>query len=340
MLPPPQSQSLPKSCLPAGRAWRLGFAAAAALIGMVASNVAQPVVPPAAVAQFQQVIGSRVEAVTILGGDYAAAGGVYAFRGGNLADLSVSKLGGGGIVAAPRSLGGSEIKWAPVLQGNLGHSIAENEFTSGYLQGNRTRYELLAVQFGGGARFYFTDHFSLTPTLSGIYGHTENEFLPVNPVGDAIKVAASGTFVDWELETWSAVPALDLRYDYFWGRTTLAFSSRYNFFHTENFDSSSPVVAVDGNSHTWENKLDVDVPLGVKLFQRELHTGGFLSRTEVFGGAADGLNEDHVYTVNGRLVLDLLGKVWKVRWIGFGYSYFWGDNFDGWSAGVSVRLQF
>lgn len=302
--------------------------------------LAQPAVPPAAVAQFQSVIGSRVEAVTILGGDYGAAGGLYAFRGGNLADLQISKLGGGGIVAEPRSLGGSEIKWAPVLQGNLGHSIAENEFRTGYLQGNRTRYDLLAVQIGGGARFFLSDHFSLTPTFSGIYGRTRNEFLPLNPVGDAIKTAASGTYVDWELETWSAVPALDLRYDYFWERTTFAFSSRYNFFHTENFDSSSPVVAVDGNSHTWENKLDVDVPLGVKFFNQELHTGGFFSRTEVFGGAADGLNEDHVYRVNGRLVLDLKGKVWKVRWFGFGYSYFWGKNFTGWSAGASVRLQF
>lgn len=335
-----QFQSLPKPRRLAGRPWHLGVAAGLALVGMIASTAAQPIVPPAAIEQFQHVIGSRVEAVTILGGDYAAAGGVYAFRGGNLADLSISKLGGGGIVAEPRSLGGSRIKWAPVVQGNLGHSIAENEFPSGYLQGNRTRYELFAVQFGGGARFYFTDNFSLTPTLSGIYGYMENEFFPLNPVGAAIKAAASGTFVDWELETWSVVPALDLRYDYFWGRTTFAFGSRYNFYHTENFDGSSPVVAVDGNSHTWENKLDVDVPLGVKLFNRELHTGGFFSRTEVIGGAADGLNEDHVYTVNGRLVLDLAGKVWKVRWIGFGYSYFWGEDFSGWSAGASVRLQF
>ena len=318
----------------------LRFVFAVLLAHATVSTLAQPVVPPAAVAQFQQVIGSRVEAVTILGGDYGAASGIYAFRGGNLADLQISKLGGGGIVAEPRALGGSEIKWAPVLQGNLGHSIAENDFTSGYLQGNRTRYDLLAVQIGGGVRFFFTDNFSLTPTFSGIYGRTRNEFLPLNPVGDAIKVVASGTYVDWELETWSAVPALELNYDYFWRRTTFSFSSRYNFFHTENFDGSSPVVAVEGNSHTWENKLDVDVPLGVNLFKQELHAGGFLSRTEVFGGAADGLNEDKVYTINSRLVVDLLHKVWKVRWIGLGYSYFWGENFNGWSAGVSMRLQF
>jgi hypothetical protein len=40
------------------------------------------------------------------------------------------------------------------------------------------------------------------------------------------------------------------------------------------------------------------------------------------------------------LVLDLLGKVWKVRWLGIGYSYFWGDHFNGWSVGVDLRLKF
>ena len=43
--------------------------AATALMLACLSALAQPAVPPEAVAQFQQVIGSRVEAVTILGGD-------------------------------------------------------------------------------------------------------------------------------------------------------------------------------------------------------------------------------------------------------------------------------
>ena len=300
----------------------------------------QSVLPPEAIEQFQRVIGSRVEAVTILGGDYGAAGGVYTIRGGNLADLSIAKLGGGGNIAEARPLGESGLKWAPVLQGNLGHISAVNEYATGYLQGNKSEYDVLAVQVGVGARFYFADHLSLAPAISGIYGHTENEFRPQNAVGDAVKAAASGTFVDWQLDTGSVVPSLDLRSEWWWRRTTFEFSSRYNFFHTESFDSSSPVVSVNGDSHTWENKLDVDVPLGWKLFDRELHTGGFFARTELFGGAADGLNENHVYTVNGRFVLDVLGKAWKVRWLGVGCSYFWGDHFSGWSAGVDLRFKF
>jgi hypothetical protein len=304
------------------------------------SAFAQPVVPQEAINQFQQVIGSRVEAVTILGGDYGAAGGFYTFRGGQAANLSISKIGGGGAVAAPKPLGVGDVEWAPVLQGNLGQISAQNEFPEGYLRGNKSVYDVLAVQAGGGVRFYFTDHFSLTPAISGIYAHTGNEFKPQNAIGDAVKLAAGGTYVDWQLDTWSVMPSLESLYDWQWHRTVFEYSSRYNYFHTESFDSSSPVVGVNGDSHTWENRIDADVPLGWKLLGRELHTGGFFSRTELFGGAADGLNADHVYTLSGRFVMDFLGVIPKVRWLGLGASYFFADHFDGWSAGVNMRFQF
>jgi hypothetical protein len=42
-----------------------------------------PVVPPDAVEQFRYVIGSRIEAMTVLGGDIGAAGSYYAFHGVN-----------------------------------------------------------------------------------------------------------------------------------------------------------------------------------------------------------------------------------------------------------------
>ncbi len=142
------------------------------------------------------------------------------------------------------------------------------------------------------------------------------------------------------MDTWSIAPELTGRYEWNWGRTLFDLSSRYDFFHTESFSSSSSAVGVNGDSQTWENKLDVDAPLGWKLFGRELRTGGFFSRTELFGNVAQGLNEGHVYTLNGRFVMDLVGTVWKVRWLGVGVSYLWGDHFDGWTAGVDFRLQF
>ena len=301
---------------------------------------AQPVLPPGALQQFQEAVGNRIEAVSILGGDYSAAGGIYTFRGGSLADLSISKIGGGGEVASPKPLGLGSVQWAPVLQGNVGMVSAANTFRTGYLAGNQMKYDTLALELGAGAAFYLTDDLSLAPTLSGIYGRVENSFSPQNANGDYIKAVGSGTVVDWTMDTWSLVPALELDYQWLWDRATFEFSSGYSFFHTESFQSSSPILGVNGDSSTWANKLDVDLPLGLALFGREFHVGGFFSRTEIFGNAARGLNTGYVYTANGRLVLDFLGQLWKLKWLGLGVSYFWGHDFSGWSAGVDLQFKF
>ena len=302
--------------------------------------LAQAVLPPDALQQIQHVVGNRIEAVSILGGDYAAAGGIYTFRGGSLADLSITKLGGGGEVASPRSLGLGGLQWAPVLQGNFGMVSAENRFQTGYLAGNQMNYDTLALEAGGGVAIYLTEHLSLTPTVSGMYGKVENTFTSHNANGDNVVSVGNGTLVNWTMDTWSVVPALDLDYQWMWRRTAFDFSSGYSFFHTESFKSSSPILGGKGNSSTWANKLDVDVPLGLRVFGRELHTGGFFSRTELYGDAAEGMNTGYLYTANGRLTLDFLGKLWKVKWIGLGASYFWGQDFSGWSAGLDMRLKF
>jgi len=52
------------------------------------------------------------------------------------------------------------------------------------------------------------------------------------------------------------------------------------------------------------------------------------------------MNTGYLYTADGRLVFDFLGKLWKVRWVGLGASYFWGHDFSGWSAGLDLRLKF
>ncbi len=317
-----------------------GFLIFIFLISAPFSVYALPDPSPEIIEQLEHVTEQRIEAVTILGGDNGAVGGFYEFKTNDDIDLRITKLGGCGIVAPPRALGSGSIKWAPVLKGNLGYMTANYSYKSGYLVGNSNYYDNYFAELGAGARFFFTEHLSTAPVISFIYGHTDNKFKPGNSLGDEFKSVFSGTLVDWEMDTWTLVPSLDIKYTFNLKRTSFEFYSRYNFFHTEDFRSSSPDLKANGNSQTWENKLNVDVPLGIMFLTRELHTGGFIAATGLYGDASKGLNENHIYTVNGRLVLDMLGKIWKTRWIGVGASYFWGDNFSGWAAGADLRLQF
>ena len=96
----------------------------------------------------------------------------------------------------------------------------------------------------------------------------------------------------------------------------------------------------NGDSSTWANVIDVDVPLGVEWFGHELRSGGYFRWTGLYGGLKDGLNESNLSEIHGRVVLDFLNQLWKVQWIGIGASYLWGPNITGWSAGLDVVFRF
>jgi hypothetical protein len=102
---------------------------------------------------------------------------------------------------------------------------------------------------------------------------------------------------------------------------------------------------INSDSETWVNKLDVDVPIGVTLLNREVHVGGYYSWTGFYGDLREGFSESqlelkYVNEIHGRVVLDFLNKLWRVKWLGVGGSYFWGDQFTGWSVGVDVAFKF
>jgi hypothetical protein len=99
-------------------------------------------------------------------------------------------------------------------------------------------------------------------------------------------------------------------------------------------------MSVSGNSGSLDSKIDLDVPLGRQLFGHELHTGGYLSRTDLFGDLKTGLNAQHINEVHGRLVLDYLNQLWKFHWIGVGGSYLWGPNIKGWTIDADVAFHF
>jgi hypothetical protein len=83
--------------------------------------------------QIRAGIADRIEALSILGGDFGLASGVFRSRdqiqtGQGSTDLQsdVTKGGGAGDVGDPRPLGDLDIGWQPRLQGNMGHLESTN----------------------------------------------------------------------------------------------------------------------------------------------------------------------------------------------------------------------
>ena len=293
-------------------------------------------------------IENRVEALTILGGDFGLSDGNFSSRarlrpGSASANVEthVTKAGGDGDIGDPRPLGDLNIGWQPRVQGNMGYIESTNLPRSGLRASDSSEYTTYAIEFGGGARFWLSDRFSLAPTLMGLYGRTSNNYTARSAFMRANRnLAAQLGLIDWSVDTWTLRPALNIQYVITLNRTIITLSSDPTYFHTEGFNSSNPNVRINGNSGSVANKIDVDVPLRIELAGHELRSGGYLSRTDLFGGLRSGLDVEHMNEIHGRLVLDFLNQFWKVQWIGVGASYIWGTNITGWTAGADVAFRF
>lgn len=175
----------------------------------------------------------------------------------------------------------------------------------------------------------------------GMYGHTSNSYTAHSAFIRANQALATRLgLIDWSVDTWTLRPALNLQYVIRLDRSIITLSSDPTYFYTEDFNRSNPNVQIDGSSGSMANKIDVDVPLGIELYGHELRSGGYLSRTELFGDLRSGLDVHHLNEIHGRLVLDFLNQYWKFQWIGVGASYLWGPNITGWTVGADVAFRF
>lgn len=326
----------------------LRFVAVAMLAGYAFPDLAAGQIAPAVADQVRAGVENRIESLAILGGDFGLSGGSFRSHGQSdplVSDVdvkySVAKFGGSGDVGDPQPLGDSGISWQPRVQGNMGYLDSKYAMNVGLLAGDINKVTTEAIEFGGGARFWFGNSFSVAPTLMGLYGHTSDDYQSHSAFMQAnLTPATQLGLVDWSINTWTLRPALNVQYLIRLGRNTVTLSSDGTFFHTEGFGASNGNVRVGGNSESVDNKIDLDIPLGIQLFGHELHTGGYLSRTELLGDLREGLGVAHENEVHGRLVLDFLHRLWKVQWIGLGASYVDGTNISGWSVGADVAFKF
>lgn len=320
--------------------------AALVLVSALATR-AQAQISTAQAIPVQNAIGARVEALTILGGDFGLSDGNFrsagALRPGRGAEVEtrVNKIGGDGEVGDPMPLGDLNIGWQPRLQGNMGYLDSASHLQSRELSGDTSQLKTFAIEFGGGARFWTSDSLSFAPTVMVLYGRTDDTYSPQSALGrQNLSDLQQLGIVDWSVDTWSFRPALNIQYVVALDRALITLSTDATGFYTHGFARSNLNVRVGGDSGFVTNKIDLDIPLDVELDGHELRGGGYLSRTDLFGDLQAGLGVQHLNELHGRLVLDFLNQLWKLQWLGLGASYLWGTNISGWTVGADVAFRF
>src|SRR5215468_4723987 len=169
----------------------------------------------------------------------------------------------------------------------------DNHFQGGALQGNESTVTSLAAFIGGGVRFTVWDDWSLAPTFGVIYAHSENDFDAKNDVGRRVEqLAVSGAVNDilnWSADTLTIVPGIEARYRHLFGPMQVTVKSLFKYFDTHPIERSTTALSFESTSEVWLNLLDVEWRMPLYLFSRQLRTGAYFSRSELFGGIADAI---------------------------------------------------
>ena len=192
-----------------GRGWAgysrgsLSLAAAVLAFSLTAGVARAQLLPPGALEQLDNLVGSRVETFAVLNTQSGASGGTYASKV-NDTDLAITRVTGRGDVAAKKPLGNSGILWSPMIEGGVGYST-------------------------------------------------------------------------------------------------------FAYFHTEPIERSTTALSFESSSEWWFNELDVEWRMPLYLWGRQLRTGAYISRSDLFGGLEDSFKTGHFYQAGGRFVIDVQG---------------------------------
>jgi hypothetical protein len=309
-------------------------------LGTIGGVTAQPLPSDADIRdQLDQVVGNRVEAAAILGGQEVPQGGLFGWEFNDV-DAQIFKYPWSADIGAPRPLGPGGLAWTPVLQGSIGATRFTNRFLQGPLVGSESTYSAYSGSIGGGPRIWLLPELSVLPTLGLLYAYTENDFDAGDERGRTIEQSIDGRLVNWHTHTLTFIPGLALRYQKTVERLTAEFTSSYSYFATVPLARSTNAYSFTAESHVWANRLELDVRTPWAVAGWPVVTGGFLQRAELLGGINDSLRSDHVYTVGGHVALDPKGRLWKLSQLGVAGSYFWSSAFSGWTLGLDWTVRF
>ena len=331
--------ALPVTWVPLHRAssrpWRaVLLVSVLCLLGEARPAAAQAAPPLADIRdQLDQVVGNRVEATVILGGQEVPQGGLFTWSF-NGVDAGILKYPGSVELGDPRPLGVGGLTWTPVILGSVGTAYFVNKFRDGPLTGNESTYTTYSLGLGGGARMGLLPDLSVLPSFGLLYAYTENDFDAGTEPGRAAEQAVEGRLVNWHTHTLTFMPALALRYRPTFGRVTLGLTSSYTYFATVPLARSTEAYSFTSESQVWNNRVELDVATPWTVAGWPLLAGVFLDRGELFGGLRQSLKTDHFYSTGAYVALDPGGRLWKLKQIGLAGSYFWSETFSGWTLGI------
>jgi hypothetical protein len=229
--------------------------------------------------------------------------------------------------------------YSPFITTSLGYF--EDKETS--LVGNppdESRYKAVTFSLGGGMKLDLIEKYLwLTPEIDLIYGRIWNEHDYNSEFTQTVfKPILEGIYYNWQVDTLSFAPSLQLALEYPLGEVKLGFDTKFIYLNVRTIREDYPEQKVNSDSTLWKNRIHLGIPLGVSVFNMPLSLRGDFSRVELGGDVAQPIKESHVYEVGSELAFDTSRKTKWLNSLSIGAGYTFSQYITGWSFRLGYKF--
>jgi hypothetical protein len=229
-------------------------------------------------------------------------------------------------------------RYAPFITGSLGY-FEDRETVQLGDPPDESRFKAVTISLGGGIKVELIKKYLwLTPEIDLIYGRTWNEHdYNSEPSKILIKPQLEGVGYNWQVDTFTFAPSLQLACEYPVRVVTLGFDTKFTYLNIRKVREDYPEHKVKSDSTLWRNRFRLVFPLGVSVLNMPLSLRGDFSRVEFGGDVARPLKESHFYEVGTELAFDTSRNVKWLNSLSIGAGYTFSQRINGWSFRFDSR---
>jgi len=228
---------------------------------------------------------------------------------------------------------------APFISFSVGY-FEDREMVALSQPPDESRFKTLSLSCGGGVKFELVEKYLwLTPEVDLIYGRTWNEHDYNSRLSQIVyKPILEGIAYNWQVDSFSFAPSLQLLFEYPIGQITIGFETKYTYLNTRTIKEDYPEHQAKAESSLWKNLLRVELPLGISMFNIPLSLKADFSRIELGGKVSQPVKESNFYETGAELVLGTARKTTWLSSLSLGASYTFSERITGWSLRFGYKL--
>ncbi|NDC39251.1 MAG: hypothetical protein EBZ48_14600 [Proteobacteria bacterium] len=203
-----------------------------------------------------------------------------------------------------------------------------------------SRVSTNSIGVGGGLTIpAWVDGFSVAPRFFFAWSHLKRRYDFNNSYSQGTLKPFDEDFFNTYVDVLVYTPSVELKYDQrMFGATEVSVHCRYSQLFNDSVRTKSSVIDISSATGLLQSEIEAMVPTEVNLYGRDMKVHPFLGRSDIYGAARAGLGFSYFHEVGLDLVFTKPTDTSIFKDLSVGFSYSFGDSFDGWRLGVGLGV--